>query len=53
MRKSPKIRVYDLVKKLGVPKEEVLRVLGELSFGVKSSVCSVDVSVAETVELLL
>lgn len=53
MRKSPKIRVYDLVKKLGVPKEEVLRVLRELSIGVKSTLSSVDESVAETVELRL
>ncbi|MBI4161238.1 MAG: hypothetical protein HY509_02185, partial [Acidobacteria bacterium] len=53
MRKSARIRVFDLVKKLGVPKEDVLRVLRELSVGARSTLTTVDESVAQTVELRL
>ena len=53
MRKTAKIRVFTLAKKLGVTNEEVLRVLRELNVGVRSNLSSVEESVAQTVEMRL
>ena len=42
MRKTAKIRVFTLAKKLGVTNEVVLRVLRELNVGVRSNLSSVE-----------